>query len=256
MVHNPVPGWLPAALTFGVDREASMDDGRRDVVKSHNDPVATVSHRWWRRGDLRYAALPAVSAEDWRQPDVVLDQLRRWAETQAEEAIEWYLRDKQAKRLGSRLLRILAITLAIAGGLAPLLTAGPDGRSAAWGYVLLALAGGCAAFDHFFGLSSGWMRDMATSHALQHRLLKFRLTWITLTAGKAVVDGAEISARLDLVRSFALDVSELVSTETGDWLTEFQTNMGQLRSHTGQAWPSGATSPSRTAGEPTSTRPD
>jgi SMODS and SLOG-associating 2TM effector domain 2 len=228
---------------------------RRDVVDGRNGPTAAAPHRRWRRGDLRIAALPALSVEDWQHPDVVLDQLRRWAETHAEEAIEWYLRDKRAKRLGSRLLRGLTIILAIAGGLVPLLMAGQNGRATDWGYVLLALAGGSAAFDHFFGLSSGWMRDMATLQALQRRLLEFRLTWITtLTTGKAAADGSEISTRLELIRRFALDVSELVSGETGDWLAEFQTNVGQLRNEAGRAWPNSAAPPSRSAGESAPTR--
>src|SRR5690242_19760300 len=112
----------------------------------------TAPRRRWRRGDLTPAPMVGLTVEDWRNPAVALDRLRTWAEHEAETAITWYLKDKNVKRVGSRALRALAIVLAAAGGVAPLLAAGAA-RTTNWGYVLLALAAACVAFDHFFGLS-------------------------------------------------------------------------------------------------------
>lgn len=41
------------------------------------------------------------------------------------------------------------------------------------------------AFDHFFGLSSGWMRDVAALEALQGRLARFHMHWAKWQAAQA-----------------------------------------------------------------------
>src|SRR5256885_1816041 len=66
-------------------------------------------------------------------------------------------------------------------------TAAAGGSGQGWGYVLLALAAGCKGFDHFFGLSSSWMRDIGVAHALRAELNAVRLEWATdvLRAGRA-----------------------------------------------------------------------
>ncbi len=192
------------------------------------------SRRWWRREDIRHAPLPVLRPDDWlRDPESAAELLRCWADGEGEQAVNWYLQDKASKRFGSRLLRGCAIVLALAGGLAPLVSTGRGGPSSSnWGYVLLAVAAGLVAFDHFFGLSSGWMRDMSTAQALQRRLTEFRLTWAEASAAE-VSSGSAVnpSGRLQLVASFVRDVDALIASETGEWLTEFRTNVGQLQSH-------------------------
>jgi hypothetical protein len=183
--------------------------------------------------------MPLVSAEDWQRPAEALDRLRAWAEGEAGQAIEWYLRDKATKRFGSRVLRALAIAAAVAGGVAPLVTAG-RAQVTPWGYVLLAVAAGCVAFDHFFGLSSSWMRDMNTVRALQSRLVDFRFEWVNATAEQTFnLEKPDALERLELIRHFAANVGDLINAETGEWLSEFQTNVGQLRAHTERTWPGG-----------------
>lgn len=194
--------------------------------------------RRWRRGDLTPVPMPMLTVDDWRNPVVALDTLRRWAEQEAAEAVTWYLRDKTGKRLGSRVLRALAIVLAAAGAIAPLLAAGTASRTN-WGYVLLALAAACVAFDHFFGLSSGWLRDVATAQALQRRLAQFRFAWVAANADQALRSAysADVPRRLELVERFVADVADLVSGETGDWRVEFQANLNRFDSQRAAAPP-------------------
>jgi hypothetical protein len=209
-------------------------------------------HRSWRRGDLRARSFPRpATKEPWvtdsRHRLDAIEALRDWAEGQAEDAIDWYLKDKAIRRVGSRLLRALAIVLVVAGGLMPLLSAAWTGNAAGWGYVLLAAAAGCVAFDHFFGLSSGWMRDMAAAQTLQRRLTEFRLEWTTnllrpashtaeqVAGGGSAVDDAELTRRLNLVGQFAMEIADLVESETSEWLTEFRSSVGRLDGQT--AWP-------------------
>jgi hypothetical protein len=188
--------------------------------------------------------MPLISGEQWQRPADALDTLRVWAEDEATRAIDWYLRDKATKRAGSRLLRAAAIVLAVGGAIAPLLSAGQAATVTPWGYVLLAGAAGCAAFDHFFGLSASWMRDMATIRAVQGRLAAFRFDWAAATAEQALnLERLDAQHRMELIRRFAADVTDLVNAETGNWMTEFQTNSGRLRSQTERAWPAGLGAP-------------
>jgi conflict system pore-forming effector with SLATT domain len=187
--------------------------------------------------DLRVKAMPVPSVEEWRDPEKTLEVLRGWMEDQATDVIDWYLRDKAWKRIGSRLLRAAAILLAVAGGVAPLL-ATTTGRPANWGYIMLALAAGCVAFDHFFGLSSGWMRDIATARAVQRRLETFRFAWAAANAARAFhADAATVQSGLDLIQQFAIDVADSVDAETAEWLTEFRANITNFVTHDPQSKP-------------------
>ena len=157
------------------------------------------------------------------------------AENRAIEAYNWYLADRLRKRTWSRMLRALAIILAAAGGLQPLISAASSRMSFAWGYVLLASAGICVGFDHFFGISTRWMRDVVTAQKIQHRLQEFQLDWAAMDAGDAFTpkaDSADVHKYLDLLRKFVTDVSSIMMDETAEWVAEFQTGISQLRHQT------------------------
>lgn len=184
-------------------------------------------------------AFPIATTEDWRDPAAALAGLHEYAERKAIEAIDWYLADKRAKKTASRTLRALAILLAAAGGIQPLVDAALPGRGwAGWGYVLLATAAACVAFDRFFGLSSGWMRDMSTAQALQRRLETFRYDWATECLRGAITapDEEQVTRALALIREFGEDVADAIERETTDWVVEFQSNLAQLEHRAGREW--------------------
>ncbi|MCO8274832.1 SLATT domain-containing protein [Actinoplanes sp. TRM 88003] len=161
----------------------------------------------------------------WQNKREVLNTLKNWSVDNAEVALSWYLRDKKFKRLGARTLRVSAILLTGAGGLVPIIGGVYEGIQVEWGYVLLALAATCLGFDKFFGLSSGWLRDMQTAQALQQRLSTFYSDWIVIMAGRAHVEPADEQADAAAVlalSSFMRDVGNLVSGETSSWVTEFR----------------------------------
>jgi hypothetical protein len=148
--------------------------------------------------------------------------LRAWADARTVTTIIWYLRDKQPKRWASRLLRAAAVACAVTGGVLPLVSTTTHGVDANLGYVFLAVAAGCVAFDHFFGLSSGWMRDVATLQALQGRLARFHLDWVKWQAAQApavnahevVTAQASRGAALDLIDALVSDVGTITEAET------------------------------------------
>jgi len=188
--------------------------------------------------DLELRPFPDIGADSPAAQREALARLRAWAEQSAEDAIDWYLRDKRRKRIGSRLLQGLAIAFAVAGTAVPLGTAAAGGSGQGWGYVLLAVAAGCKGFDHFFGLSSTWMRDIGVAHALRGELNAVRLEWATdvLRAGPAgaaarpdqTLEQAEVERQLALIGRLVTAVRGHIEAETADWQAEFSASTRQL----------------------------
>ncbi len=75
-----------------------------------------------RRGNIRQLDPPSVDPGAWQgdRRDLVRE-LKEWAEREAVQTIDWYFRDKATKRGASRLLRGVAILLAVVGGILPLI---------------------------------------------------------------------------------------------------------------------------------------
>lgn len=207
------------------------------AIQGGSEPVsANGGGRRWRsfsRGDLRPVAKPSLPAH-WDDAEA-LDQLRNWAEARAVETILWYLRDKQPKRWASRLLRAGAVVFAVAGGVLPLLTATVHGIDPSLGYVFLALAAGCVAFDHFFGLSAGWIRDIIALQALQGALTRFHLDWARWQAARAseeqgTASGSEsVGAGLELISGLIDGIGKVTEAETAQWVSEFSSSVAALR---------------------------
>ena len=117
----------------------------------------------------------------------------------------WYLADRVWKRRGARVLRGGAAGGVVAGAALPLLDmTGVVGGVAPWGYLALLLGVACVAVDRFFGVTSGWIRDVATAQAVQRRLQVLQFDWASesvrevlgpdggygLRGGRAVSGGA------------------------------------------------------------------
>ncbi|MFE0509940.1 SLATT domain-containing protein [Streptomyces sp. NPDC058964] len=184
-----------------------------------------------RPGDLTGRAFPLG---DWGEPAERLDELYRWVERRALETASWYLADRVWKRQGARALRVGAAVGAVSAGVLPLLdlTGAVDG-AAAWGYLALVLAVACACVDRYFGLTSGWIRDVATAQAVQRRLQVLQFDWasecVREVLGPAEGTASEAAERcLGVLRRFSEDVTELVRTETADWMVEFRTGAAPL----------------------------
>ncbi|MFK4544411.1 hypothetical protein RKD29_004007 [Streptomyces tendae] len=128
-----------------------------------------------RPGDLTGRAFPLG---DWALPAERLDELYRWVERGALDTAAWYLADRVWKRRGAVLLRCGAAAGAVAGAALPLLDlAGAVGGAAPWGYLALLWAVACVAGDRYFGVTAGWMRDVATAQAVQRRLQALQFDW-------------------------------------------------------------------------------
>ncbi|MFH8608771.1 SLATT domain-containing protein [Streptomyces sp. NPDC018029] len=178
-----------------------------------------------RFGDLTGRAFPLG---DWGEPAAHLDELYRWVERGALDTAEWYLADRGRKRRAARLLRMGAALGAVGAGVLPLLDlAAVAGPEASWGFVSLLAGVACVGCDRFFGLTSGWMRDVATAQAVQRRLQVLQFDWASESVrevlGPTEGTAGEAAERcLGVLRRFSDDVTELVRAETSDWMVEFR----------------------------------
>ncbi|MFH8975173.1 SLATT domain-containing protein [Streptomyces sp. NPDC017890] len=179
-----------------------------------------------RPGDLTGRVFPLG---DWALPAERLDELYRWVERGALDTAAWYLADRVWKRRSAVALRGGAAAGALAGAALPLLDmSGAVGRVAPWGYLALLFAVACVAADRYFGVTSGWMRDVATAQAVQRRLQVLQFDWASESVrevlGPADGTASEAAERCLLVlRRFSEDVTELVRAETTDWMVDFRT---------------------------------
>ncbi|MFF2653065.1 SLATT domain-containing protein [Streptomyces sp. NPDC058045] len=178
-----------------------------------------------RPGDLSGRRFPDG---DWEEPAASLDELYRWVERGALTTATWYLAGRAGKRRAARLLRAGAGIGALAGAALPLLElTGTVSRGTAWGYLGLLVAVACVAADRYFGLTAGWMRDMATAQAVQRRLQVLQFDWASESVrevlGPAEGTASEAAERcLGVLRRFCDDVTELVRVETADWMGDFR----------------------------------
>lgn len=175
-------------------------------------------------GDLLARPFPLG---DWGDPAKRLDELYLWAEEGALRTARSYLAARRTKRRAARTLRTAAALCAAAGAALPVLDltdAAPD--VAGWAFVALLAALACLAVDRGFGLTSGWMRDVATAQAVQRRLEALQFDWaaesVREVLGPAEGTASEAAERcLAVLRRFTEDVTELVRAETADWMVAF-----------------------------------
>ncbi|WP_308120256.1 SLATT domain-containing protein [Streptomyces bambusae] len=185
-------------------------------------------------GDLTGRPFPLG---DWGEPAERLDELYRRVEDDALRTAAWYLSDRAWKRRGARVLRAGAAVGAVTGAALPLLElTGSVPGAAAYGYLSLLLGAACVACDRFFGLTSGWMRDVATAQAVQRRLQTLQFDWasenVREVLGPTEGTASEAAERcLTVLRRFSEDITELVRSETADWMVEFRSGPTPLAMH-------------------------
>lgn len=214
-----------------------------------------------RHEDLRALPFPLG---DWGEPAERLAELYRWAEAGALRTADWYLDDRVRKRLAARALRLGAAVFGSAGAALPLVElTGVAGTGAAWGYLALLLAAVCVALDRLFGLTSGWMRDVATAQGVQRRVESLRFDWASESVrevlGPTEGTAAEAAERcLAILRRFCDDVADLVRMETGDWIVEFggRGSGAPLRTQSAARWPTRPEPPASPRLPHPSTRPN
>ncbi|MDK1473045.1 SLATT domain-containing protein [Streptomyces sp. 549] len=181
--------------------------------------------RWDGQGDLLGRAFPLG---DWGEPAERLDELYQWVEQGALQVIDWYLADRRVKRRAARAARLGVALGVAAGAVLPVLElVGAVADIASWGYLALLGAVLCAAADRWFGLTSGWMRAVSSAQNVQRRLEILQYEWASESVrevlGPTEGTASEAAERcLAVLRRFNEDITDLVRSETADWMVEFR----------------------------------
>jgi SMODS and SLOG-associating 2TM effector domain 2 len=171
---------------------------------------------------------------DWGDPSQRLDELYVWVESRALHTADWYLRDRRWKKRTAQTLRCVAAAAATAAAALPVLELTDAVAGAArWGFLAALVGVACLAADRCFGLTAGWIRDVATAQAAQRRLEALQFDWASETLrevlGPADGTASEAAERcLAVLRRFTEDVTELVRAETADWMVAFRVGSAPL----------------------------
>jgi hypothetical protein len=190
--------------------------------------------RYNKDGNLTAAQLPEVdwSAADHRSAAAIL---YRWTEAAAISTLNWYLLEKKSKARWSRSLRILSVLFIAAGGIAPLISVATDNTAYAfWRYPILGLGAACIGLDRAFGFSSSWMRYLGASAMIEKILIEYQLKWasLTVTWKSNAIDIDQTHQAIAEIRSFAGQLSEVVSEETETWIADFRGHVSRLEAET------------------------
>ncbi|MEU5810292.1 MULTISPECIES: SLATT domain-containing protein [unclassified Streptomyces] len=206
----------PEMQPEGPPRDPLEPRDSRELREEGGGPMAA--------GDLTGGPFPLG---DWGEPAERLDELYRRVEADALRTAQWYMSDRAWKRRGARVLRVGAAAGAVVGASMPLLElTGAAPGATTYGCLSLLLAAACVACDKFFGLTSGWMRDVATAQAVQRRLQTLQFDWasenVREVLGPTEGTASEAAERcLTVLRRFSEDLTELVRSETAEWMLEF-----------------------------------
>lgn len=160
------------------------------------------------------------------EPEKSLDDWFRWLSGKSQQQIQWYENRRRPQKWKSQSIRWVALTLAGAGALCPLLAPLDTGRKlplAELGYILLALGGMALTFDRVYGFSSSWMRYARTQLNLEIAQQEFLLDWALLQTRKASATEA-----VKLMKSFSSRFTAIQKQETETWITEFRNNMSEI----------------------------
>ncbi|RGD57849.1 SLATT domain-containing protein [Kitasatospora xanthocidica] len=168
------------------------------------------------------------------------------------EAIDWYLTKRRRPAQWSRLLRSIAVSAAVVGGIIPLVHgASPDLIAPDWGFVLLAIGAGCVLFDRVFGHSTSWSRFSRTGIALQHALARAQSEWVSavVTLDPVQPGKEELRELLAVVERLHSKVHEIMQEETTGWIGYLAEGLEELNSTT-VSRSSGSVMPGQTTRDP------
>jgi len=169
--------------------------------------------------------------------DLSMQAIYEWTMKKARVNADWYIEKTGALKFFSRFIRAFSILLSALGTLCPLIDSLKledlkDISLGQYGYIFFAVAAGLFLFDKFFGISTNWMRFIATHAALDKKIDEFQYDWL-ITINQlpdSASPGSKAAALLGKLKDFCNQIDDLVIDETNAWITEFQSNLTKLDS--------------------------
>lgn len=184
--------------------------------------------------DVRSEALQAWNEFLGKPMPEVLQSIYKHAILDASARCKWYWSSIRTKRTGALAILIISLVLLAAGTLLPIVASvgkTPEARLLLTqiGVVVLAAAGLLQLANRVFGLSSGWLRYMATVTAMEDATRKFEMDWAAYIVGKkSVLTTDDLAPLLQIAERFENEIAKLQSDETDKWISEFNTNVSLL----------------------------
>ena len=167
-----------------------------------------------------------------------LHELISRVRARAQEAIDWYINAKDAKKWGATITRsgtILATTMTVyfTAGLqmSSIVPFGDPGLLAASAAAIAAVLQG---FDRFFGFSKAWMRYISTELKIRTALSAFNMSWPSRTSKWAggVPSDDQVQDAITACVAFITEVDAAVRQETDQWIADFQASLKDLEDAT------------------------
>ena len=182
--------------------------------------------------DLKFGNFPPLQWETGKLA-VPLNQICTYAISQAQQAIDWYLRKRQLRRYFCRICRIGVILLTAFAGLLPIINeiiGKEHALHSLWAAVALGVAATLILIDRFYGFTSGWIRFLLTAMRLTEALetFRFEVEQQKLSWGDAEPTPEQAAALLEQIRQFHAKALGIVNDETKAWAAEFTEAIKQL----------------------------
>jgi hypothetical protein len=157
---------------------------------------------------------------------ISIDTVEKHIFDYAIEMRSWYIRNKKKKRTLSKIVRFVAITLLICGGLYPTIAQSTK-TDPYLGYIMLGVAGGLYVFDRMFDISSSWMRDIAAMQTIDNAIYIYQTECAKLEFTSEAEENTTLR-RLGLAEALATRVFDAVTAETAEWRSAFETAIVDL----------------------------
>ncbi|HVG61754.1 MAG TPA: SLATT domain-containing protein [Hyalangium sp.] len=201
--------------------------------------------------NIQGMAFPVLSQPE--QPEELLE-LYQSVLSKGRDAMTWYARQKEGKKLWGQRLRMAAILLTALAGITPMIVQLLPNEQGYQRWSLLAsifavLGATCVGLDNYFGASSGWMRYVSAYLELNSRLETLQFGWARLALAAAGTPKEQrLASLLDLLQGFIISVNEVVRQETQDWMAEFKGHLAVLEQRVEAQRSALATAPSMVYG--------
>lgn len=186
--------------------------------------------------------------------EIYTETLREFAKQWVEFFIRYYEHRTLKCRVGATLIRTVAFTAMVLGGVILVCRMLSSGNQtwlmqsifkselkevpAEIGLILFALAAGMMAADRFANISENWMRYVITTLSLRRMLVDFQLASVVVLKPVLETKGTNVEIRVDPVQAefdrikvFLGSVFEMVRHETQEWADEFRKNRSELESY-------------------------
>ena len=168
----------------------------------------------------------------WNDPEAVATSLRTMhaqVDSRARRAIEWYLARRRARKMSSRVLRILALVFGLAGGIVPFVDKILPSYASDLGYLFIAIGGAALLANSALGLSSTWIRSMQTALRLQGALNAFQFDWAQIQLDMAgTMSPDQTRQALQGLKAFSHTVDEIIQAETERWSVDLAETLRRL----------------------------